>query len=308
MPFPLPADTSFHISKRSLDSDYAMPTLQAASDHYEIGYLISGDRLTITPGCSYTTGAGSVGTMPPFLYHRTVPLSNAPYNTYLVKFKPSFVRPLTDAFGQNILEEIYSQLYNLFPPSVESRILLYFQEMHEIFVSESPHKDFRLQCRLCDLLLAVLENRLPAGDSKADEKHQSTAPVIHKTPLTPPIIDAVYYMEQHYQENPSLETAALQSGYSASHFSRLFHAQLGIPYSEYLTRIRIRHAQDLLLNTKKSVTEIALETGYLHTGNLSEQFKQQTGMTPLQYRKSNTYQIDPPIPHAPSPSGNPSDR
>ncbi|MDE5823406.1 MAG: helix-turn-helix domain-containing protein [Lachnospiraceae bacterium] len=41
--------------------------------------------------------------------------------------------------------------------------------------------------------------------------------------------------------------------------------------------------------TKKSVTEIALETGYLHTGNLSEQFKQQTGMTPLQYRKSNIY-------------------
>ena len=144
MPFPLPADTSFHISKRSLDSDYAMPTLQASSDYYEIGYLISGDRLTITPGCSYTTGAGSVGTMPPFLYHRTIPLSNAPYNTFLIKFKPSFVRPLTDAFGQNILEEIYSQLYNLFPPSVESRILLYFQEMHEIFASESPHKDFRL--------------------------------------------------------------------------------------------------------------------------------------------------------------------
>lgn len=82
---------------------------------------------------------------------------------------------------------------------------------------------------------------------------------------------------------------AILSGYSASHFSRLFHAQLGKSYSEYLTRIRIRHVQDLLLNTKKSVTEIALETGYLHTGNLSEQFKQQTGMTPLQYRKTSTY-------------------
>ncbi len=287
MSLPMPADTNFHITKRSLDSGYTMPTLEAASDYYEIGYLLSGDRLSITPGGSYTLREGTVGTMPPFVYHRTIPLSNVPYNTYLVKFKPDFVRPLTDAFGHTILEEVYSRLFNRFPPSAGSRIVLYFREMHELYESDSPYRDFRLQCILCDLLLAVLENRLP--DDAADSPHQDAVEIPHKTPLTPPIIDALYYMEQHYQENPSLETAALQSGYSASHFSRLFHAQLGKPYSEYLTRIRIRHAQEMLLNTKKSVTEIALETGYLHTGNLSEQFKQQTGMTPLQYRKSNTY-------------------
>ncbi len=287
MPIPLPADTSYHIAKRSLDSDYVMPTLEASSDYYEVGYFLSGDRLSITPSCSYILGAGMVGTMPPFLYHRTIPLSSAPYNTYLIKFKPAFVHPLTDAFGLNILEEIFSQLYNCFSPSSGARILRYFQEMYELSLSDSPHRDFRLQCMLCDLLLAILDNRLPAEDKTT--AGSPTAPIIHRTPLTPPIIDAIYYMEQHFQENPSLETVALLSGYSASHFSRLFHAQLGIPYSEYLTKIRIRHAQDLLLNTKKSVTEIALETGYLHTGNLSEQFKQQTGMTPLQYRKTNTH-------------------
>lgn len=287
MSFPMPANASFSIIKRSLDSDYVMPTLEAAGDYYELGYMISGDRLAITPDCSYPLRADTVGTMPPYIYHRTVPLSNAPYNTYLIKFKPEFVKPLTDSFGQNILEEIYSQLFNRFSPSVSGRILLSFQEMHELFASGSPHRDFRLQCMLCDLLLAVLDNRLP--NNADDNPDQTTGQINHKTPLTPPIIDAIYYMEQHYQENPSLETAAVLSGYSASHFSRLFHAQLGKSYSEYLTRIRIRHVQDLLLNTKKSVTEIALETGYLHTGNLSEQFKQQTGMTPLQYRKANTH-------------------
>ncbi|MDE6622596.1 MAG: AraC family transcriptional regulator [Lachnospiraceae bacterium] len=288
MPFPMPADTNFSIVKRSLASDYAMPTLEAASDYYEIGYQISGDRMTITPDCSFALRANMVGTMPPYIYHRTLPLSDVPYISYLVKFRPEFVRPLTDALGQNVLDEIYSQLFNRFAPSIRSRILLYFQEMHELFESNSFFKDFRLQCMLCDLLLAVLNNRLP--NDAADGMHQNTGgQMIHKTPLSPSIIDAIYYMEQHYQETPSLETVAQLSGYSASHFSRLFHAQLGKPYSEYLTRIRIRHAQDLLLNTKKSVTEIALETGYLHTGNLSEQFKQQTGMTPLQYRKANAY-------------------
>ena len=117
MSLPMPADTSFHITKRSLDSGYTMPTLEAASDYYEIGYLLSGDRLAITPGGSYTLREGTVGTMPPFVYHRTIPLSNVPYNTYLVKFKPDFVRPLTDAFGHTILEEVYSRLFNRFPPS-----------------------------------------------------------------------------------------------------------------------------------------------------------------------------------------------
>ena len=283
---PLPANTSFYIVKRSLDSDYVMPTLEAASDYYEIGYMISGDRLSITPNCSYALTPGTVGTMPPFLYHRTIPLSNQPYNTYLIKFTPDFAKPLTDAFGCNILDEIYSQLLNRFSTEMSSRILLYFQEMHDIYQSDSRYGSFRLQCMLCDLLLVILNNRLP------NDMDENANQIIHKTPLTPPIIDAVYYMEQHYQENPSLETVALLSGYSVSHFSRLFHAQLGKTYSEYLTKIRIRHAQNLLLNTKKSVTEIALETGYLHTGNLSEQFKQQTGMTPLQYRKCNNSDQD----------------
>lgn len=280
MSMPMPANTRFLIVKRAIDSDYSMPTLEAASDYYEVGYLISGDRLIITPDCSYAMGEGTVGTMPPFIYHRTVPLSDKPYHSYLIKFIPDFVKPLTDAFGYSILDEIYSQLWNRFSTEMSSRILLYFQELYEIYQSDSGYGSFRLQCILCNLLLAILENRLP---NDADSN------TIHEAPLAPPVIDALSYMEQHYQENPSLKTVALLSGYSASHFSRLFHTQLGKTYSEYLTKIRIRHVQDLLLNTKKSVTEIALETGYLHTGNLSEQFKQQTGMTPLQYRKSHIY-------------------
>lgn len=278
MPMPLPANTNFLIVKRALDSGYSMPILEASSDYYEAGYILSGDRLCITPEGSYAMNTGMVGTMPPFIYHRTIPLSDRPYNTYLIKFTPDFVRPLTDAFSCSLLDEIYSQMANRFSTEMSSRILMYFQEMYDIYQSNSRYGSFRLQCMLCDLLLAILENRLP---------NDTDSNTVHAASLTPPVIDALTYMEQHYYENPSLETVALLSGYSASHFSRLFHAQLGKPYSEYLTKIRIRHVQDLLLNTKKSVTEIALETGYLHTGNLSEQFKQQTGMTPLQYRKAH---------------------
>lgn len=239
--------------------------------------------MTITPTYSYTTHAGDVGTMPPFIYHKTVPLSDAPYDRYLIKFTLQFVNPLIDALGRTVLDEIYSQLIHRFRPELGSRLQLYFQEMLQVFQSNSRHKKFRLQCMLCDLLFAILDHQLPPNENHT----------MYKTPLTTPIIDAVSYMEQHYRESPSLEATALLSGYSASHFSRLFHAQLGTSYSEYLAKIRLRHVQDLLLNTKKSITEIALDTGYLHVGNLSGQFKQYIGMTPLQYRKTNIHKAQP---------------
>lgn len=275
---PMPEEMQFYIEHKHLDAAYTMPTMEAANGYYELGYMISGDRMCITPTSSYTSHAGSVGTCLPFLYHRTFPLSDTPYESYLIKFKPDFVKPLTDTFGQPILNDIYSQPVNLFHEKFHKHILMFFQEMLAVFEAGSPYSTFRLQCMLCDFLLFILENRLPA----------ETNGILRQTPLTPPIIDAIYYMEQHYNENTSLETIAHLSGYSPSHFSRLFHAQLGKSYTDYLTEIRLRHVQDLLLNTEKSITEIALETGYRHTGNLSSQFRKQTGMTPLQYRKAQS--------------------
>lgn len=279
---PLPENTLFYIEKRYLDSCYTMPTMEASSNYYEIGYCISGDRVVVTPTCSYSLHQGDIGTMPPFVYHRSLPLSDTPYHRYLIKFTPAFVYPLINDFGHTILEDVYSRLFNRFSDTKKHRICLYFEELLEIYQSNGRYTNFRLQCILCDLLLAILEYRLTP-----DTQH-----TIHTTLLTPPIIDAIYYMEQHYQENPSLKATALFSGYSASHFSRLFHAQTGKTYSDYLTDIRLRHVQHLLLNTKKSITEIALETGYLYSGNLSEQFKRLTGMSPLQYRKAHHSQKD----------------
>lgn len=163
MPHPLPANTNFYIERKCLASNYAMQTLEASSEHYEIGYMISGDRLMITPTCSYTLHAGDVGTMPPFIYHKTVPFSNVPYDRYLIKFTPDFVSPLTDALGQNILNEVYSQLFNRFPASARHRVLLYFEEMLELYQSDSRYGSLRLQYIFCDFLLAVLENRLSGG-------------------------------------------------------------------------------------------------------------------------------------------------
>lgn len=272
---PLPEGCEFTIARRSLPGDYEMPTMEAATNHYTIGYHISGSRITITPNITYTQHPGYLGTLAPFVYHRTVPASKGePYESILIKFTLTFAKPFTDAFGIQALERIYEHPTNRFEPEIQSKIYHLLLDMLDEYEKDSPYRDFVLQCMLFQILILILENRLPDNDSP-----------FYSTPLTPPIIEALYYMEKHYPDKLSLDTVAGISGFSPAHFSKVFQSQLGKSYSEYLSDIRLRHVQELLLTTNKTVTEIALETGYTYPGNLTEQFKKKIGMTPMAYRK-----------------------
>lgn len=274
MALPLPEGQLFQITHRILPANYEMPSLEIAYDHYAVCYHIHGDRTTITPNFTFTQHPGSVSTLAPYIYHRTVPASNEVYESILIKFSPLFVKPLTDRFGDQILDQIYARPTNRFAADMQPVVYGYFTKLLEEYGKKSPYGDFRLQCVLSELLLAILEYRLP---------EDSTDP--HATPLTLPIMEAVYYMELHYAEPLTIEQVAGIAGYSAAYFSRLFMKQTGKSYSEYLSYIRIKNVSRLLLNTDKSVTEIAIETGYQYPGNLSASFRRKTGLSPQQYRR-----------------------
>lgn len=277
MPLPLLPQQDFYITHRILPFDYAMPALEASTDHYGMGYVISGDRFTITPKHTYYHRKGELGMMPPYLYHRTMPLSpeaGIPYEGILVKFSPKFIEPFTASVGQSVFDDIYSHRVSKFLPEDSEKILAHLRKMLETYKSDFPQKNALLQYMLYEFLLTVLWLRLDDDDS-----------IPHNTTLTPPILEAIFYMEQNYSKNPSLEETAAVAGYSPAYFSKLFHAQLGKSYSDYFAVIKLKHVQHLLLSTDKTITEIALDTGYRHVSNLSEHFRKLTGMSPLQYRR-----------------------
>lgn len=71
------------------------------------------------------------------------------------------------------------------------------------------------------------------------------------------------YIDTSFRENLTLEQAAEIAGFSKYHFSRLFKEFTGITFQEYLTRQRIRHAEELLTDSKISITDIALASDSL---------------------------------------------
>ncbi len=64
------------------------------------------------------------------------------------------------------------------------------------------------------------------------------------------------------------------------YFSKLFYRETGEKFSDYLTRIRIEKAKELLTSTDKPIQEIALEVGFNDAGYFTRRFKSYEGTTP----------------------------
>ena len=276
MPDKLPAGVEVSVSRRSLPSDYQMPTMDMSVDHYSFGFLLSGDRRTITPEQSYDAHAGDVSMMPPYLYHRTVSLSSAPYESYLVKFSLKAAEPLNRLLGQSFLDELMERKIHRLPEAAQARLLAILEEMRTVYEGGAPYSGLVLR----GLLLRAL--------TLVQEEHTGGGAAYFPSPLSHTVIDVLARMEAQYAEELRLSDIADALGYSEAHLSRLFRRQLGVSFTVYLRRVRLRHVCELLSRTELSVGEIALACGFCSGDYLSTCFRAEMGMTPRAFRQQAT--------------------
>jgi AraC-like DNA-binding protein len=89
------------------------------------------------------------------------------------------------------------------------------------------------------------------------------------------------------QDVPVAELAR-QCGCSERHFSRLFRAQFGFSLRARQTEQRLRKAQQLLLESDRKVSFVAMETGFHHVAFFNAMFKKRFGLTPSEWRQQST--------------------
>lgn len=272
MPIPIPNGKQITVQKNLYPHNFCMDSMEISTNHYDINYVITGDRKMITPLQSYSYHAGDISLGEPYIYHRTISESDTPYERYLIKFTPEFVKPFIKHVGRDIFNELYEQKLFHFSAPMRIKIEHMLCEMLEEYNKNAAYKEIILQGMLYRLLTTIYENKLNVNITR------------YKSPLTEPILNAIYYIENNYDKNITLEGLAKKAHFSCSYFSRLFSSQLGMSFTEYLSNVRIRHVKMLLIQTNKSIMEIALDTGYCHGDYLSSQFKKKTNMTPLEFR------------------------
>lgn len=100
---------------------------------------------------------------------------------------------------------------------------------------------------------------------------------------------ALAYLQQNYQDSISRQEIATAVNANASYLSRIFSQEVGITLWDFLARLRMQVAQELLLNysTSKSITDIAMQVGYNDPAYFCKVFKKHTGLSPKAYRKAN---------------------
>lgn len=103
-------------------------------------------------------------------------------------------------------------------------------------------------------------------------------------PVSGPIKDAMDYIDANLAEPFTLRDVAGHAHLNPSYFSVLFKEQVGLTFSEYVTRRRLQKAKEMLLQTKLPVAEIAERVGYQSAKYFGKIFKQYEGGSPGQFR------------------------
>ena len=99
---------------------------------------------------------------------------------------------------------------------------------------------------------------------------------------------AEQYIQQHYTEELTLNRVSEIVHVSPPYISKLFKEKLGMTFLEYLTRIRMEKAKQMLRETQESIRRIGCEVGYQDPNYFSRAFKKYVGVTPREYRDNGS--------------------
>lgn len=91
-------------------------------------------------------------------------------------------------------------------------------------------------------------------------------------------------IQETYDQELCIEELSQRFGLSSRSVRQYFQSEMGMKCSQYINMLRLNKAKELLWHTDKSVTEIALMTGFNSSQYFSRVFQSFTKMTPTGYR------------------------
>lgn len=133
-------------------------------------------------------------------------------------------------------------------------------------------------CREETMLVEWLSSKLVSLMAVREKK------ILEPKQIIPSLME---YAQQHYGEVVHLQDFATKHHVSISYLSKLFKTETGDNFSDYIIRLRINKARELLDNGYKRIAEIGKLVGYEDPKFFSQTFKRWTGVTPQEYKRKN---------------------
>jgi len=279
-----------------LDPTRAAPKVRELYPDLEIGYyphhhqfleleiVQRGTGIHHIAGQDYPVSAGDIYAVPPGTVHYFTKLSDD-FRHVDILFMPELVplpmKQLRQLPGFNML--VFIEPTHGYPGSFKSRMRLAppqfarFNEMYNELTRELLKRPVGYEAQSVALLTQILV-LLGRNYSLNESDEEGTG-------MLPGISDALNLIARAYSRTITLPELAAAAHMSLRPFQRNFLLVMKMHVTEYIRKIRMEHAAEMLRHTRQDVLGIAMACGFQDAIYFCQSFRRHFGCSPLQYRK-----------------------
>ncbi|MCR5104026.1 MAG: AraC family transcriptional regulator [Eubacterium sp.] len=252
---------------------------QHSHEALEVFLCIQNNYEIIANGKKFTLHEGDILIIPPHMFHEYI------NDKYGIRF--IYLIEMNQFFNSHDYKTIESLFFDAFLcnkttcPDIYERVYKLFMEMNSVYFTNAHFWETIVYDKIYQVFIEIAkhsENLVKAETSSASQSINRINSLLN-------------YIDINYAEDISTEQAAEYTGFSKYHFLRLFKAQTGYTFHDYLTLKRISVAQELLM-TDTPVTDIAFQTGFNTLPSFCRTFKKYTNSSPSDYKKMRLESLD----------------
>ena len=271
------------------------PILMHSHDYYELNIITCGECRHYVKNKSHPAKTGDMFMIPPYTEHgywandeKTKIFHLIIKNDILEDYK----KQLDNYPGMKILFEVEPQIRQAFnnmslnvniPEAQLNDFIKDFEELIDLDKKKDEDNsvlfDLKTVCLLCKLSKLMSQRY-----ATTVEDRNNTADYI--------ILKTTQYMEENYSSKIIVDDLSGMVNMSTPNFFRYFKKVFNTSPMEYLKKIRIAHAIDMLSSTDKPISFIAQECGFFDQSHFTNVFKESTNMKPKELRQNTQNKKD----------------
>jgi AraC-like DNA-binding protein len=213
----------------------------------------------------------------PYKQHRT---KGTKGHALLIEIPDYIINKFKSTYGQ---DELLGRFYNFQNKgqSLQKLTSIELKIFEGIFYQWNTYKNVLSITKYVYQLMEWYFNRLVHLFQENSKQHYKLTTIEAK--------DLFYINEQMYEQisEPTFNMEALKIDITESKLNELFLKIHGISLKEHFKLLKIAKAKIDLLQTNKTIAEIAYDCGYANPSNFSSKFKDITGLLPNEFRDAN---------------------
>lgn len=249
-------------------------------DGFEIYIQTDGVRDIFLGSKQYVLKPNTLCLITPHILHSTKTVSDT-FSRHLINFSPKiFASFLTENEADAFFDELYPFILPLKGEQTSmimqhiTNIADYWQ-MHNDGIARGKKLAYIEVYRMLDHIVRIIK-AYPEALSHVDTS----------TVLDTPIYNVLCHIEQHYNEQISLEDMIALSHMSKSGFYRAFKKITGTSFQHYLNNYRAVKVHKFIADKKIPLKKIAERTGFSSTAHMTRIFREIHGISPSEYRRT----------------------